>query len=125
MSRTTDPGNTPPPTPMRRITIASCTGTTIEFYDFFIHGKAGALLPEMFQTEYHYTGTGMAYAIAGVIGSGTAPILAGRFGGEAVGWMLAAFGALSLICATFLPETRQRVMENPTANQTPSKVLAA
>lgn len=82
----------------------------------------------MFQTEYYYTGAGMAYAIAGVIGSGTAPILAaelaGRFGGEAVGWMLAAFGALSLICATFLPR-RVNASWKSTANQTPSKVRAA
>lgn len=27
------------------------------------YGPAGALLPEMFKTEYRYTGAGMAYAI--------------------------------------------------------------
>ncbi len=79
------------------------------------YGPAGALLPEMFRTEYRYTGAGMAYAIAGVIGGGTAPTLAaelaGRYGGGAVGWMLAAFGVLSLLCALALPETRHRDME--------------
>ncbi|MDJ0105240.1 MFS transporter [Rhodococcus erythropolis] len=109
--------------------IAFFTGLTLTLVVMGLsYGPAGALLPEMFQTEYRYTGAGMAYAIAGVIGGGTAPTLAaelaGRFGGAAVGWMLAGFGVLSLICATFLPETRHRDMENPTANQTPSKVRA-
>ncbi len=86
------------------------------------YGPAGALLPEMFRTEYRYTGAGMAYAIAGVIGGGTAPTLAaelaGRYGGAAVGWMLAGFGVLSLICAIFLPETRNRAMEDSTEGRT-------
>ncbi|EEN86247.1 MFS transporter, metabolite:H+ symporter (MHS) family protein [Rhodococcus erythropolis SK121] len=85
------------------------------------YGPAGALLPEMFQTEYRYTGAGMAYAIAGVIGGGTAPTLAaelaGRYGGASVGVMLAGFGLLSLVCATFLPETRHRDMEDPAAHR--------
>jgi metabolite-proton symporter len=78
------------------------------------YGPAGALLPEMFRTEYRYTGAGMAYNLAGVIGGGTAPILAARFteaGNTAyVGVMLASFGALSLVCALALPETRKRAM---------------
>ncbi len=78
------------------------------------YGPAGALLPEMFRTEYRYTGAGMAYNLAGVIGGGTAPILAARFteaGNTAyVGIMLAAFGTLSLVCALALPETKHRAM---------------
>ncbi|CAM3509288.1 MFS transporter [Nocardioides zeicaulis] len=79
------------------------------------YGPAGALLPEMFQTRYRYTGAGMAYAIAAVIGGGTAPILAtdltADHGSGAVGWMLAGFGLLSLLCALAMPETQHRALE--------------
>jgi metabolite-proton symporter len=40
---------TTPATPMRRVAFASCAGTTIEFYDFFIYGTAAALVfPKVF-----------------------------------------------------------------------------
>ncbi|WP_411741231.1 MFS transporter [Rhodococcus sp. IEGM 1408] len=79
------------------------------------YGPAGALLPEMFKTEYRYTGAGMAYAIAGVLGGGIAPMLAAQlkenFGGGAIGWLLAGYGVFSLLCVLALPETRHRAME--------------
>ncbi|MBM7367980.1 MFS transporter [Gordonia hydrophobica] len=80
------------------------------------YGPAGALLPEMFRTEYRYTGAGMAYAIAGVLGGGTAPMLAAelmaRFDSNSVGWMLTGFGIVSLACAFALPETQNRALES-------------
>ena len=81
----------------------------------------------MFQTRYRYTGAGMAYNLAGVIGGGTAPILATRLtetqGSGAVGVMLAAFGLLSLVCAFALPETRHRAMEEATSENLGKKLL--
>ena len=78
------------------------------------YGPAGAMLPEMFRTEYRYTGAGMAYNLAGVIGGGTAPYLASDFAEagniDAIGWMLAAFGLLSVVCVLLMQETRGRVM---------------
>ncbi|MEV5002529.1 MFS transporter [Nocardioides sp. LML1-1-1.1] len=78
------------------------------------YGPAGAMLPEMFRTEYRYTGAGMAYNLAGVIGGGTAPYLASDLveagHTSAVGWMLAAFGALSVVCVLLMAETRHRAM---------------
>ena len=78
------------------------------------YGPAGAMLPEMFRTEYRYTGAGMAYNLAGVIGGGTAPYLASDFAEagntEAIGWMLAAFALGSVVCVLLMQETRHRVM---------------
>lgn len=78
------------------------------------YGPAGALLPEMFRTEYRYTGAGMAYNLAGVIGGGTAPMIASRLSeaghASAIGWVLAGFGLLSVACALMLPETKSRTM---------------
>ncbi len=93
------------------------------------YGPAGALLPEMFATRYRYTGAGMAYNLAGVIGGGTAPILATQLtessGSGAVGLMLAGFGALSFVCALALPETRNRSMESPVESATEARRVGA
>lgn len=79
------------------------------------YGPAGSMLPEMFRTEYRYTGAGTAYSIAAAVGGGAAPILASWISeiGESyqIGIMLACFGVLSSICLLFLTETNRRAME--------------
>ncbi|TNM42841.1 MHS family MFS transporter [Nocardioides albidus] len=91
------------------------------------YGPAGAMLPEMFRTEYRYTGAGMAYNLAGVIGGGTAPYLASDFAEagntSAIGWMLAAFALGSVVCVLLMPETRHRAMSR--AAQAEAETLAA
>lgn len=97
--------------------VAFAVGLIVTLMIFGIsYGPAGALLPEMFPTRFRYTGAGMAYNLAGVIGGGTAPIMAANlsssYGSWSVGLMLAGFGLLSLLCAIALPETRHRIMEH-------------
>jgi metabolite-proton symporter len=109
--------------------VAFAVGLIVTLAIFGIsYGPAGALLPEMFQTRYRYTGAGMAYNLAGVIGGGTAPILAAKLtasqGSSAVGYMLAGFGLLSLLCALALPETKHRSMEDPAAEPAPGHLDA-
>ncbi|MEE2032328.1 MFS transporter [Rhodococcus sp. CC-R104] len=78
------------------------------------YGPCGALLPEMFATRYRYTGAGLGYNLAGVLGGAIPPLLAAplaaSFGGIAIGIMLAAFGLLSLVCTAAMVETRDRAL---------------
>ena len=74
------------------------------------YGPAGAHLPELFRTRYRYTGAGMAYSLAGVLGGGIVPIVAAAIlptvGGTGIGLMLAGTSVLSVICTLALRETK-------------------
>ncbi|MEU5842604.1 MFS transporter [Rhodococcus sp. NPDC047139] len=78
------------------------------------YGPCGALLPEMFATRYRYTGAGLGYNFAGVLGGAIPPMiaapLAASYGGFAIGIMLAGIGLVSLICTAALVETRGRAL---------------
>lgn len=73
-------------------------------------GAAGAFLPELFKTEYRYTGAGMAYSLAGILGGALPPLVAAgllaSFGGGAVGLMLTVISLVSLVVLISLRETR-------------------
>ncbi|MGW5288162.1 MFS transporter [Rhodococcus pyridinivorans] len=95
--------------------IAFVVGMMVTLAIFGIaYGPCGALLPEMFHTRYRYTGAGLAYNGAGVLGGAIPPIiaapLAASFGGIAIGIMLAALGVLSIACTMALAETRDRAL---------------
>ena len=64
------------------------------------YGPTGALLPELFQTRFRYTGAGLGYNLAGVLGGAIPPLLAApltaQYGSIAVGVMLALLSVLSL-----------------------------
>jgi Nitrate/nitrite transporter len=74
------------------------------------YGPAAAYLPEIFQTRYRYTGAGMGYNLAGILGGAlpliVAPPIAAAYGGIGVGFYLSAIALLSTLCVLALPETK-------------------
>ncbi|MDJ0359650.1 MFS transporter [Rhodococcus sp. H29-C3] len=88
--------------------VAMCVTLTI----FGIaYGPTGALLPELFQTRFRYTGAGLGYNLAGVLGGAIPPLLAAplaaQFGSISIGVMLALLSVLSLACTKALSETKE------------------
>jgi MFS family permease len=80
-------------------------------------GPAASYLPELFATRYRYTGAGIGYNLAGLLGGAlplvVAPPLAARFGGVGVGMYLAVLGLLTVVCLLALPEGRDRSLTTP------------
>ncbi|WP_373140685.1 MFS transporter [Mycobacterium marinum] len=72
-------------------------------------GPAASLIPELFATRYRYTGTALALNVAGIVGGAAPPLIAGTllasYGSSAVGLMMTALVAASLLCTYLLPET--------------------
>ena len=80
-------------------------GLTVTMVIFGIsYGPAGAMLPEMFRVDLRYTGAGLAYNIAAILGGAIPPLiaapLADAYGGLAVGLFLAAISLTSCIAVT-------------------------
>ncbi|WP_267898044.1 MFS transporter [Spongiactinospora gelatinilytica] len=76
-------------------------------------GPMGAFLPELFRTEFRYSGASVAYSLGGVLGGAVPPLAAtamqrGGLGTTGVGIYVAAMAALSLACVLALPETLDR-----------------
>ncbi|KAF0845195.1 MFS transporter [Nocardia caishijiensis] len=82
------------------------------------YGPVGAMLPELFATRYRYTGAGLSYNLAGVLGGAVTPLLAVQlqdsFGGLAIGLYLAGVAAVSLLCALAGAETSKRRFDSAT-----------
>ena len=76
------------------------------------YGPIGAFLPETFPTRYRYTGAGMSYNLAAIVGGGITPLvsapLAAAFGSFTIGVLLCGLALLSLCCTAALPETKDR-----------------
>ncbi|ORA34987.1 MFS transporter [Mycobacterium aquaticum] len=74
------------------------------------YGPIGSFLPEIFATRYRYTGAGMAFNLAGIVGGAIPPLVAGALvaslGSWAVGLMIAFFVVVSIVCTALLPETK-------------------
>lgn len=74
------------------------------------YGPIGTVLAELFPAAVRYTGSSLAYNLAGIAGASLAPYaaqwLAGRYGLQAVGYYLAAAAAISLAGLALSRETR-------------------
>jgi MFS family permease len=73
-------------------------------------GPTAAYLPEIFHTRYRYSGAGMGYNLAGILG-GAMPLwlaapLTAAYGGIGVGFYLSALALLSVLCVLALRETK-------------------
>ncbi|AKS33825.1 MFS transporter [Mycolicibacterium goodii] len=83
------------------------------------NGPAGALLPEMFQSRFRYTGAGLSYNLGGILGGAVPPILAAQiiahYPSIWVGVLLAGLSILSLVCVLTLPETKDNNLEDAPA----------
>jgi MFS family permease len=74
------------------------------------YGPIGAQLPELFPTRYRYTGAGMSYNLAGVLGGGVVPLIATALVATyatslAIGFLLAGLSVVSLVCTLLLPDS--------------------
>ncbi|MFF4621064.1 MFS transporter [Nonomuraea jabiensis] len=75
-----------------------------------VFGPMGAYLPELFKTQYRYSGASVAYSLGGVLGGAVPPLVAtslqaGGVGVMGVGAYVSAMSLLSLLCLVALPET--------------------
>jgi len=66
-------------------------------------GVAGSFLSEIFHTRYRYTGAGLSYSLAAIVGGGVPPLLAAAiipsYGSFAFGLVLVSYAIVSLLCA--------------------------
>jgi MFS family permease len=87
------------------------------------YAPTGAFLPELFETRYRYTGAGLSYNLAGVVGGAIPPLLAPAltetWGSIAIGVVLSVSAVLSFACTRALAETKDRAL----AAQTPERQL--
>jgi MFS family permease len=78
-------------------------------------GPMSALLPELFPTNTRYTGSGIAYNAASILGAALTPFvatwLAASYGPGSVGFYLACLGASTLAALILSQETRATNLE--------------
>lgn len=73
-------------------------------------GPMSAVLPELFPTNTRYTGSGIAYNVASILGAALTPFIAAwlvqKFDVSYVGYYLAAASVITMIALALSPETR-------------------
>lgn len=96
-----------------------CTGMALMGLSF---GPMSAVLPELFPTNVRYTGSGIAYNAASILGAALTPFaavwLARNHGVGSVGTYLAALGALTFIALLFSKETKHTKLDAPDESAT-------
>lgn len=79
-------------------------------------GSMSALLPELFPTNVRYTGSGIAYNLASILGATLTPYVAvwlnSSYGVAAVGLYLSAAAIVTFVALWLSPETRHVEMVN-------------
>lgn len=92
------------------------------------YGPLAAYLPELFATQYRYTGAGLAYNIATVLGASLTPIIAtiliSNYGEWAVTIYLAALCLVTLACLAASRETARTGLVTDPSAQSASTVPA-
>ncbi|GAB3043957.1 MFS transporter [Acinetobacter apis] len=75
------------------------------------YGPIGTVLSEIFPTSVRYTGSALAFNLAGILGASFAPLIASHLAQQysiaAVGYYLSAAAIISLIAFMFLQETKK------------------
>ncbi len=88
------------------------TGMTLMGLTF---GPMSALLPELFPTNIRYTGSGVSYNLASILGAALTPFVAAwlvkNHGPGSVGFYLAALGTMTFIALWLSKETRDRDLD--------------
>lgn len=79
------------------------------------YGPAGAYLPELFEARYRYTGAGMAYNLAGVLG-GAIPLIVAeplltRFGTHGLAGFVSFLALVSTACLLAMRETHGEALD--------------
>lgn len=84
-------------------------------------GPMSALLPELFPTNTRYTGSGVAYNAASILGAALTPFvaawMANRFGAGSVGFYLSMLGAISFLALLAIQETRSTDLDTMRESQ--------
>ena len=83
-------------------------------------GPMSAILPELFPTHTRYTGSGIAYNFASILGAALTPFVATwlshEYGVGSVGNYLSCLGVLTFVALLFVKETRNTDLETMQAN---------